>query len=172
MKELRRELKEIMDAVKRHIEIESLGGQEELIISKKTGGRIISSEDSLENLYRKYGLVRRWKAYSLKRKGKVTAVLIQNQSDPGLNLSELLNGIKILVLDSEKLPWDVLAIAIGKLALRYDGDKAPVLIYPFEYVEAKGIPYEKQYQMWILDVNHGNEYMEYMQNRFRIGRSE
>jgi hypothetical protein len=129
-------------------------------------------EDSLENLYRKYGLVRRWNAYSLKRKGKVTAVLIQNQSDPGLNLSELLNGIKILVLDSEKLPWDVLAIAIGKLALRYDGDKAPVLIYPFEYVEAKGIPYEKQYQMWILDVNHGNEYMEYMQNRFRIGRSE
>jgi hypothetical protein len=30
------------------------------------------------------------------------------------------------------------------------------------------VPYEKQYQAWVLDVRYGNEYMEYMQKRFRI----
>ena len=29
--------------------------------------------------------------------------------------------------------------------------------------------YEKLYHAWVLNVEYGNEYMEYMQKRFRIG---
>ncbi len=127
-----------------------------------------SSSESLGALFEKLGFVRRWKIYSLTLHGELYAVLIANQSDFGLNLSELLNGIKILVT-KESLPWDVLSSAINELVPLYESYKVPVLIYPVEYVDGKGIPYEKQYRLWILSVQYGNEYMEFMQKKFRIG---
>jgi hypothetical protein len=42
------------------------------------------------------------------------------------------------------------------------------LFYPFDYIKSNGIPYEKQYQAWVLNVQYGNEYIEYMQKKFRI----
>ena len=127
------------------------------------------TDESLEKLYKRLGLVRRWKAYSLTHNSELNAVLIADQSDPGLNLSELLNGIKILVANPEGLPWDILSIAIGQLTPIYDTEKVPVLIYPFEYVKIKGIPYEKQYQLWIYDVHFVSRFKEFLQKKFRIG---
>jgi hypothetical protein len=63
----------------------------------------------------------------------------------------------------------VLSVAIAQLTRGYDMERVPVLFYPLEYVESKQIPYEKLYQAWVLNVEYGNEYMEYMQKRFRIG---
>ena len=128
-----------------------------------------SSDEALRNIYESLGFVRKWQAYSLLHHGELNAVLIVDQSDLGLNLSELLNGIKIVVTNPETLPWEILSIAIGQLAPLYDRSKVPVLIYPLEYVDAKGIPYEKQYQLWILDVRYGDGFMEFMQRKFRIG---
>jgi hypothetical protein len=50
----------------------------------------------------------------------------------------------------------------------YHTDRVPIMIYPAHYVKEQGIPYEKYYQLWILNVQHGNEYIEYMQKKFRI----
>jgi len=47
-------------------------------------------------------------------------------------------------------------------------DRVPILFYPFDYVTARKIPYEKQYQLWVLNVQHGNEYLEYMKKKFGI----
>jgi hypothetical protein len=127
-----------------------------------------SPEESIEKLYDRLGFMRTWKLYSLTHEGALNAVMIIDHSDLGLNLSELLNGIKILVTNPEALPWDIVSIAIGQLAPLYKMDKVPVLIYPIEYVATKGIPYEKQYQLWILNVQYGHEYMEYMRRKFRI----
>ena len=46
--------------------------------------------------------------------------------------------------------------------------RVPVLFHPFSYVEEQGIPYEKQYQAWVLDVRHGDAYMKYMREKYRI----
>ena len=54
-------------------------------------------EERLDVVYKKVGFHRKLKAYSLSQQGELGAVLIVNQSDLGLNFSELLNGIKILV---------------------------------------------------------------------------
>jgi hypothetical protein len=91
-----------------------------------------------------------------------------NQSDLGLNFSELLNGIKILVTNPQGLPWNVLSTAIGKLTAGYHMERVPILFYPFEYVQAEDIPYEKRYQLWTLNVRYGQEYMEFMQRKFKI----
>ncbi len=127
-----------------------------------------SGEEPLEDIYGKAGFHRRCGAYSLSHRGELVAALIVNQSDLGLNFSELLNGIKILVTNPDGLPWNVLSTAVGKLAAGYDTEKVPVMFYPFEYVQAKDIPYEKRYQLWTLNVRYGQEYMEFMQRKFKI----
>jgi hypothetical protein len=132
------------------------------------GGGDHPGDEHLSQLYAKLGFRRSWEVYSLTFKSALKAILICNHSDLGFNLSELLNGIKVLVTDPEGLPWNVLSIAISTLGARYRTDKVPVLSFPVDYVKAKGIPYEKLYQFWVLNVQYGNEYLEYMQKKFRI----
>ncbi|MGP8153699.1 MAG: hypothetical protein ACLQBQ_06085 [Smithella sp.] len=117
--------------------------------------------ESLSHLYARHGFVRNWVSFSLKHKGILKAVLIANRSDPGFSLSDFLNGIKILVND-EALPWAALSPAISQLVGLFTLDKVPILVYPSSYLEAKGVPFEKQYNLWIMDVNYGREYGEYM----------
>ncbi|MBN1105313.1 MAG: hypothetical protein JXL84_18010 [Deltaproteobacteria bacterium] len=147
--------------------------------SQQSGGLLIDalglgkagehpSDENLKKLYANLGFKRSWKLYSLLHEGNLHAVLIVNQSDLGFNLSELLNGITILVTRPEGLPWSVLSVAISILAGDYKAERIPVLFFPAGYVQKMGIPYEKQYQLWILNVQYGNEYLEYMQKRFRI----
>ena len=128
-----------------------------------------SDHVSIDEVYRKAGFFRKKKVYSLKRGGELDAVLIVNQSDLGFNLSELLNGITILVVNQEALFWNVLSVAIAQLTRSYDMERVPILFYPLDYVKSKQIPYEKLYYAWVLNVAYGNEYMEYMNKRFRIG---
>jgi hypothetical protein len=123
---------------------------------------------SITQRYRRLGFIREWKLYSLSHKGELNATLIVNRSDLGLNLSELLNCIKIIVTKPDGLPWDILSTAVGQLASFYDRSRVPVMIYPVDYVEKRAIPYEKNYQLWILNVYYGDEYMEFMQRNFRI----
>jgi len=125
-------------------------------------------QNSLQKTYAEMGLTRSWQTYSLKSNEKLCALLVVNHSDLGFNLSELLNGIKVLVANSKALPWSVLSTAISQLAGEFEMERIPVLFYPMSYVEENEIPFEKHYQMWVLNVQHGNEYLEYMQKRFRI----
>ena len=127
-----------------------------------------SSEGYLEEVYSKLGFLRKWRAYSLVHGDELNAVLIANQSNLGFNLSELLNSIIVLVTNPEGLPWNILSTAIGQLTHIHDMKRVPILFYPFEYVEHKDVPYEKQYHLWILNVRYGNEYLDYMHKKLRI----
>ena len=135
------------------------------------GGGDHPSDEQLRLIYEQIGLQRAWQVHSLTFRGELKAILIRNHSELGFNLSELLNGITVMVTDPETLPWNVLSIAISILGGSYRMDKIPVLSYPVEYVKERGIPYEKLYQLWILNVQYGNEYLEYMNRKFRIGHS-
>jgi hypothetical protein len=116
----------------------------------------------LSQLYARQGFKRSYQCFSLKEKGMLKAVLIVNKSDPGLSLSDFLNGIKILVNDAAGLPWETLSAAISQLAGSFTIDKIPIFVYPSRYLEEKGVPSKKQYNLWILDVHYGREYSEYM----------
>lgn len=128
-----------------------------------------SEADSVPKLYQRLGFLRRWGFYSLKHHDRLMAVMILNQSTLGFNLSELLNGLKIVVTRGDELPWETLSKAVGQLIGKYNMNKIPLMFYPQSYVQARGVPYEKKYQLWVLNVRYGNEYMEYMNKRFRIG---
>jgi hypothetical protein len=127
-----------------------------------------STEESLEEVYGKFGFLRKLKIYSLCYRGRLNAVLIVDQSDMGFNLSELLNSIKILVINPEGLPWNILSTAIGQLTSAYHMERVPILFFPFHYAEASNIPYQKQYQLWILNVRFGDDYLRHMQREFKM----
>ena len=126
------------------------------------------SEKSLEDAYSCLGFSRKWLAYALKYKGELETVLIVNQSDFGLNLSELLNGIKVLLVSPEHLSWSILSKAIGRLLNEHRMEDVSLLFFPFDYVKAKDIPYEKQYQLWIYDARYVEQFVQYMKRKFRI----
>jgi len=128
----------------------------------------VRCDESLEKLYARHDLKRTSTVYALRFRDRLQAVLIANQSDLGLNLSELLNGIKIIVTDTTDLPWDILSTALSQITPVYHLDKVPILLYPHTYLEERGISYEKQYSLWILNTQYGNEYLDYMEKNTKI----
>ncbi|MGD1153088.1 MAG: hypothetical protein ABR911_09480 [Syntrophales bacterium] len=133
-------------------------------------GKKNPTDDSLEKVSQRLGFTRGWAVYSLVNYGCLKSVLIVNQSDVGVNLSELLNGITVLVIDTESLPWEVLSPAVAQLTGVYHSDSIPLLIYPSAYSDVENIPSEKKYQLWILNMRHfnPNKFMEYVQRHFRM----
>ncbi|MGD0276149.1 MAG: hypothetical protein ABSB79_08850, partial [Syntrophales bacterium] len=123
---------------------------------------------SLEETYESYGLIRKWNIYSLTCMNQLKAIFLVDQANLGINLSELLNSIKVIVTDAPELPWSILSCAINQLARIYHVNQLPVLIYPHTYLEEKSIPYDKKYFLWILDAQYGKEYLEYMQDKVKI----
>ena len=127
-----------------------------------------ATNTSLEKAYQRLDLKRKWSAYALSYKKDLKAVLIADQSDIGVNLSELLNGIKIMVLDDGGLPWGVLSSAISQLAHTHYSENVTLLVYPHTYVNAQHIPTEKKYYLWVMDMQCANEFLTYMEHRFRF----
>ena len=131
-------------------------------------GRKDLTEDSLEKVSQRLGFTRKWAVYSLVNSGCLKAVLIVNQSDVGVNLSEVLNGITVLVIDAESLPREVLYAAVAQLTGVYQSDTIPLLIYPSTYSDVMHIPSEKKYQLWITYMRHSNKFLEYVRRHFRM----
>ncbi|MBN2515106.1 MAG: PilZ domain-containing protein [Deltaproteobacteria bacterium] len=150
----------------------------ELFYKYQSGGLLIETlglgkenkeSGSLEALYGEQGFVRELKTYSLTHNDDPVAFFIVNQSDVGFNLSELLNGIKIIITDCENVPWNILSTTLSKLSAVYNSDRISILIYPSEYTELHRIQVEKQYQLWILNVARGEDkFLEYMDQNFRM----
>jgi hypothetical protein len=116
--------------------------------------------ETLEEVYRHHGFLRQWSVYTLAHEQTVKAIFIVNHSSPGLNLSELLNSIKVIVTAPTDLPWPVLATALSRLTPDFEAESVPLLIYPATYPTSLGLTVEKQYLLWILDTQYGKEYME------------
>jgi len=128
-----------------------------------------SKDESLKNLYKKYGFIRKWKAVSLKRRGKLRAVLIVNQSDLGLNLSELLNGIKIMVIDQHGLSRQILCAAVNRLTGVYPTEKVPILIYPHDCLKGgRELYLSKNYMLFVLNARLIGKFIGFLQQKFRI----
>jgi hypothetical protein len=120
--------------------------------------------DPLQEVYRRKGLLRQWSIHSLIQGESLKAVFIVNHSDVGLNLSELLNGIKIIVIDPD-LSWEVITAALCRLTSGFGSETIPILIYPPSYPGEHGMKVDKQYLLWILDSQFGKEYLEYMEKQ-------
>ncbi len=125
---------------------------------------------SLAKEYQKVGLKKEKHVFSIKKDGELKAVVIINISDIGINMSGLTNCIKIIVLDHDDLPVDIVQGAIKQLSLQFSIADIPILLYPTCYAEKHSFNYEKIYNMWVLDPNFLDPYFKYVNRLLRFGR--
>ena len=144
---------------------------------KMSGGLMVDSfcldkgknpEGSIDELYKKYDLKRRYTAHVLKLYGKAKAYMITDESDMGLNLSELLNCIKIIITDSTGLHWDILHASLGRFVELYGTRNVSILVYPYQYVDTQKIPYDKKYNLWVLSARASDDYSEHLKREAKI----
>lgn len=125
-------------------------------------------DESLEKVFERLGFLRRWRIYSLIYQDQLKAVFIVDQSDLAINMSNLLNCIKVLITDPSGLPSGLLSLAASKLGRVYNLDKVTLLLYPASGIKSAEISYKKQYQLWITDMRYSNQFMDYVQGKFRM----
>lgn len=125
-------------------------------------------EEGLEEAYSRTGLFRKMRVYCLKHEGQLSAVLVADYSSRGLNFSELLNCLKVIVIREKNLSLEILRKAIMPLLGEYDMEQVPVMCYPSEFFQERGVPCQKTYLLWILSVDSGDAFIEYMHRRLRI----
>jgi hypothetical protein len=131
-------------------------------------GQTDEEQEPVEEIYRRYGFFRQWRLYALLRENALKAFFIVNHSSPGLNLSELLNSITVIVTDPAGLPWELLTTALNHLTPEYRAESITLLIYPAKYPAEQGLKVDRQYDLWIIDTQHGDVYIDYMDKKMKL----
>ena len=124
---------------------------------------------ALSDEYRSHGFTREKYHFSLIHDGCLVAFFIVTVSDIGLNLSDLTNCIKVMVLDQDALSPERLHEALTAIRARLNQPSMPVLLYPVSYAGRRSIRYSKQYILWTLRT-HGqsDKYFQYLNRLLRI----
>ena len=127
-----------------------------------------TDQSGLAAEYHKLGFNRKREVYSLKLNGSPKAIFVLDFSDIGLNLSDLTNGIKVIVLDTEDLTKDILNSALSQLLQKANQDELPVMIYPADFSDKLSIPTDKKYNLWVIDPQCHDEYFRYLNRLMRF----
>ncbi len=139
-------------------------------IEHTSGGLMIPALDlepgchddtELTREYEALGLRRERHIFSLKIRESLKAVILANISDLGLNMSDLTNCFKVIVLDPSGLNRDILYLMLSMLCVKLQFGQIPVLIYPYDFAKKVNIPIEKEYNLWILNLQHLDGYFEF-----------
>ena len=124
--------------------------------------------NDLSNQYHQLGLTRARHLYSLKKNGQLKAVLLANLSDIGLNLSDITNCVKVFVTNKAEFSAGILQAAISKVADITGKEDFPTLLYPAAFADEQKIPYEKIYNLWILNLQYSDPYFKYLGRLLRF----
>ena len=127
----------------------------------------ISSHEELSKEYQRVGFKKERNLYALKKDGSLKAIIMASVSDIGLNMSDLTNCIKVIVLDQDGFSCDILYSMLSILSAQYVQQRIPVLLYPVNYIENQSISYEKIYNMWILSMEYTDHYFRYLKRLLR-----
>lgn len=122
---------------------------------------------SIEVTYARYGFHRVCRVYTLIHDGLPQAYLIMDRTDRGINLAELINGIKVIVPRDSRVPWYVLHAAIGTCSVEYETGPVPVQVFPCDYMDRAGIQYRKRHAVWVLDTRYLHSNIDVMKTMAR-----
>jgi hypothetical protein len=117
----------------------------------------------LEEEYRRLGFKKEKHLFALKADGLLKAIILVNITDFGFNLSNLTNCIKFIAVDPEKLTGDIFKKVIFKLNEKFPFEELTVLVNPVSFAEAIQLPYEKIYNMWIMNTRFSDPYFRYLE---------
>lgn len=142
----------------------------EFFYEKESGGLMINAFDlepgltenpDLKKEYGKMGFKRERHLFSLKKDGVLKAIFIVDEAEIGINLSDLTNSIKVIVVDPDDLPKSTLQLILSLLLVKFGAQELPVLLYPLSYAQSQTIAYEKLYTLWILNLQFLDQYFKF-----------
>ncbi len=127
------------------------------------------ASEELEKHYQNSGIGRRIECRALKRDGKLVAVCILHHADPGLNFSGFLNCIQVLVIREDMADWATLEKVTRSLMTGYEDYVLPVLTFPVSWAEKAGVPFDKKYVFWVLNLpSSGDRFMEFTNGKLKL----
>ncbi len=141
-----------------------------------SGGLLINALGLNENLdsffstFSKSGFKRNYFSYCLFYRDKPLVFFIINQSNMGINLSDLLNCIKIIILDYD-IDWEKIILAVNNLSVHFQEINIPLLIFPSDYLSFHNIKTDKNYTLWILNLKtdyFSDDYLSFMNKLMRL----
>jgi hypothetical protein len=112
--------------------------------------------------YRQVGISRQISTLALKKNGRLNAIIVLSLADIGVNLSELTNSIAVLTLEPTDLDRRALMHVLSSLAGQFPLDQVPVLVYPTSVADDCDVLYEKQYTLWVLNTEFGDDYFRFL----------
>jgi len=122
--------------------------------------------DQLSREYRRLGLKKEKRIYSLLDAGELKAVIISDITDIGFNMANLTNCTTVIVLD-ETTPRTVLESALACVSEEYEQQEMPVLVYPAAYAGRHSLPVEKSYTLWVMNLQYLDQYFLFCDTFFR-----
>ncbi len=108
--------------------------------------------------YNRIGLKRNRHIYALNHREKLCAMVIVNEADLGLNMSDLTNSVQIVVINGRYLTYEIVQTAISIVSRHLEIDEIPILFYPREAATQAGLDYEKTYCLWVYDTHKNLDY--------------
>ena len=118
--------------------------------------------------YHRLGFKREKYLFSLKQDGALIAVILVNISDIGLNLSDLTNCMTVIVIDSDNLTNETLNTALSIVSEQSELNEIPVLLYPSSFVSQTSLPFEKIYNLWVINLQFTDPYFSYLNRLLRF----
>jgi hypothetical protein len=152
-----------LDELERYYESKSGG----LMLEALDLGADRMPEDDINSEFQALGFKRERQVYALKQAGILKAVIMVTLSETGLNLSNLTNCMHVLVVDEDNLQPATLMACLQDLRNHYRQEDLPLLVYPHSYLELNGIPFEKKYCLWILNMQNTDGYFRFLRKTFK-----
>ncbi len=121
-------------------------------------------DEEISREYKNAGFHRDRHLHALKKDDELMAVLVVNNADLGLNMSDLTNCIQVLILDQKQLRKDILLQGLSLLSKYYAHKDIPVLLYPISFADENCIQFDKTYELTILNLEFMSPYLQFMQN--------
>jgi hypothetical protein len=103
--------------------------------------------------YSKSGLKRDRYLYAVRYGLDLKALVEVQDSDLGLNLSELTSAVYIYILDEKMVTPKILEFIQCVVAVKTKRENTTIMLYPHTYVSRYQLPAQKEYNVWVLNLN-------------------
>jgi hypothetical protein len=123
-------------------------------------------DEALTAEYEGQGFKRERRVFSLKREGRLQAIVALSLSDLGLNLSNLTNCLHVIVVEGQELKPDTLLASLRAVLRNYGEEDLPALVFPAAFLEERGLHIEKRYILWVLDTDRSDAYFDSLRHIF------
>ncbi len=111
--------------------------------------------DSLNRIYENSGFSRTRHIFALLVKGRLHAIMALTSTDIGINLSNVIDCVKIFAIEHDVLDTLLVSAALAQIAHLVRHDEIAIMTFPVEFAVKKRLPMEKIYNAWVLYLPEG-----------------